>query len=266
MNTNLLQITAFVTLIPPCLLYLRSEPKKDSVFWSVIIVALIGPLLWVYVQQSDGWRTGLSAALWLTILVCIIIYVIVANVSLEAWRLVSILFPYLSLLGIMAIIWGHIPEKPFEGNIPIAWIGTHIVVSIGTYGLLTIAALTAFAAMLKERNLKTNKITKLTSQLPSIAASEKLLVILLITSLVVLSIGLITGIASLYISTGNFLAVNHKIILTFGVFVIVICIIFVHFFSGIRGRLAMRSVLLAYLLLTLGYPGVKFVKDILLPS
>ena len=81
-----------------------------------------------------------------------------------------------------------------------------------------------------------------------------------------MSIVLITGIASLYISTGNFLAVNHKIILTFGVFVTVICIIFVHFLSGIRGRLAMRSVLLAYLLLTLGYPGVKFVTDILLPS
>ena len=266
MNIFLLQVTAFLTLIPPSLLYLRREAKKDSLFWSVILVALCGTLLWVYIQQSGGWRTGLSAALWLTISACLIIYIIIASVTDDAWRLTSILFPYLLLLGLLAIIWNQVPEQPFLGNIPLAWIGTHILVSLGTYGLLTLAALAAFAAALQERALKTKKRTKLARQLPSIAASEKLLVNLLIACVIVLSIGLTTGVASLYISTGYFLSFNHKTILTLIVFVIVIFILFVHFNTGIRGRLAMRFVLLAYLLLTLGYPGVKFVKDILLSS
>ena len=266
MNINLLQITAFLSLIPPCLLYLRHETRKDSVFWAVIIVALSGTLLWVYVQHSDGWRTGISAALWLTITASMIIYTIVAIVSTDSWRLVSILFPYLLLLGIMAMIWAEVPEKTSIDNIPLAWIGTHILVSVGTYGFLTLAALAAFAAMLQERALKSQKRNRLVRQLPSIGASEKLLVNLLITSAIVLSIGLITGAASLYISTGNFLVFNHKIVLSVSVFVIVIIMLSIHFYTGIRGRISMRFVLLAYLLHTLGYPGVKFVKDILLSS
>ena len=37
-----------------------------------------------------------------------------------------------------------------------------------------------------------------------------------------------------------------------------------HFKTGLRGRQAARMVLLAYLLLTLGYPGVKFITDVVL--
>ena len=81
-----------------------------------------------------------------------------------------------------------------------------------------------------------------------------------------MSIGLLTGVASLYITTGYFLVFNHKIILVFIVFVIVLFILFVHFNTGIRGRAAMRFILFAYLSLTLAYPGVKFVKDVLLSS
>jgi ABC-type uncharacterized transport system permease subunit len=37
-----------------------------------------------------------------------------------------------------------------------------------------------------------------------------------------------------------------------------------HWRTGLRGRRATRFVLTAYLLLTLAYPGVKFVRDVLL--
>ena len=266
MDTTFLQVTAILTLIPPSLLYFRREPKRDAVFWSVTIMAMCGVLLWVYLKQSAGWQTGLSAAVWLTILACLIIYIWIAIVADDAWRLNIILFPYLFLLSLLALMWSQVPEQTLSSNVHVAWIGTHIVVSLGTYGLLTLAALAAFAAMLQGRALKTKKRTKLVHQLPSVAASEKLLVNLLIACLIVLSIGIITGIASLYVTTGNFLALDHKTILALAVFVIVILIIFIHFNSGIRGRLAMRFVLLAYLLLSLGYPGVKYVKYVLLSS
>ena len=266
MNNVFLQITAILTLIPPSLLYFRREPKKDSVFWLSIIVSICGVILWVYLKQSAGWHTGLSAALWLTISACLIIYIFITIITDEAWRLNIILFPYLLLLGLLALMWDQVPEQSFLGNVHIAWIGTHILVSLGTYGLLTLAALAAFAAMLRGRALKTKTKTKFVHQLPSVAASEKLLVNLLIACVIVLSIGIITGVASLYISTGKLLALDHKTILAFAVFLIVIFIIFIHFNSGIRGRLAMRFVLLAYLLLSLGYPGVKYVKYVLLSS
>jgi ABC-type uncharacterized transport system permease subunit len=37
-----------------------------------------------------------------------------------------------------------------------------------------------------------------------------------------------------------------------------------HYRTGIRGRRAARYMLLGYLLLTLAYPGVKFVTDVLI--
>ena len=266
MDTLFPHITAILALIPPSLLYFRREPNRDSVFWSVIVVALCGVSLWVYLKQSVGWHTGLSAALWLTILACLIIYICIAIVTDEAWRLNIVLFPYLLLLGLFAFMWDKVPEEPFLDNVHIAWIGTHILVSLGTYGLLTLAALAAFSAMLRGRAIKTKIKTKFVHQLPSVAASETLLVNLLIACVIVLSIGIITGIATLYMSTGNLLALDHKTILALAVFVIIIFIIFIHFNSGIRGRLAMRFVLLAYLLLSLGYPGVKYVKYVLLSS
>ena len=264
MDFTLLQVTALLTLIPPSLLYYRREPKKDSIFWSSTTFALCGVLLWVFVKQSEGWHTGVSASLWLTILACLIIYFIISIITDEAWRISSILFPYLLLVGTLAVIWNQVPEHPFSGNVHIAWIGTHILVSVGTYGLITIAALAALAATLQGRALKAKKRTKLARQLPSVVASERLLVNLLFVCLFVLSIGIITGMASLYISTGYFLLFDHKTILALTVFVIIIFIIFVHFNTGIRGRIALRYVLLAYLLLSLAYPGVKFVREVLL--
>ena len=266
MQINLLQVTSFLTLVPPALLLFRREVKKDFLFGVVVFFSLCGALLWVYMQQAAGWNTSLSAALWLTISASLIIYIIISTVTKEGWRLLPFLFPYLILLGIFAIVWDQVSERHILGPIPMAWIGAHIIVSLATYGFLTLAALAALAAMVQERAIKSKTRTRLTRQLPSVAASEKLLVNLLISTAIILTIGLLTGIASLYLATGYFFAFNHKIILVVMVFAIVLCMLFMHFYTGIRGRAATRFVLLAYLFLTLAYPGVKFVRDVLLSS
>jgi ABC-type uncharacterized transport system permease subunit len=266
MDLTILKITALLALVPASVLTFRRSPQKDLVFWSAIAVALCGTLVWVYIRQSGGWHTGLSTALWLTIAACLVIYAGIAQFSTDGWRLTALLFPYLLILGVLATIWSQVPEQPFAGNAPLAWIGTHIVVSVATYALITLAAVAALAATFQERAIKSKKRTRISQLLPSIAGSEGLLVRLLIASEIVLAIGLITGMATLYMTTGQFLAFDHKTTLTLIVFVIVAIILIVHFRSGIRGRSATRIVLLAYLLLTLGYPGVKFVTDILLSS
>ena len=266
MDFTLLKITALLSLIPASVLTFRRTPQKDMVFWSAVAVALFGTIVWVYIRQSAGWHTGLSTALWLTVASCLIVYVVIALFTDDGWRLTAILFPYLLILGILAVVWSQVPEQPFVGTAPLAWIGTHIAVSVATYAMITLAAVAALAATLQERAIKSKKRTRVSQLLPSVAGSEGLLVRLLIASEVVLAIGLITGMATLYMTTGQFLIFDHKTTLTMLVFVIVGVILFIHFRSGIRGRFATRIVLLAYLLLTLGYPGVKFVTDILLAS
>ena len=63
---------------------------------------------------------------------------------------------------------------------------------------------------------------------------------------------------------GNFLNIDHKTILILLAFIIIIIIIFLHMRGGIRGRLATWIVLFVYLFMSLGYLGVKFVRNILL--
>jgi len=64
--------------------------------------------------------------------------------------------------------------------------------------------------------------------------------------------------------TNQFLKFDHKTVLSLTSFGVILALLVAHFRSGLRGRLAARFVLLAYLLMTLGYPGVKFVTSVLL--
>lgn len=264
MTLTLLPITALLALIPAALVPYRRAPKRDGVFWSVLLVAILGTLVWVFVRQSAGWHTGISTALWLTILSCLVLYGIVSLTTEDGWRLTPLLLPYLVILGVLATIWSQAPERPLTGGAPIAWIGSHIAVSVATYGLITLAAVAALAASVQEKALKAKKRTALSQLLPSVTGSENLLVRLLLASEVVLALGLITGMATLYFTTGDLVIFDHKTLFTLAVFVVVALLLVVHFKTGVRGKTATRLVLLAYLLLTLGYPGVKFVTDILM--
>ena len=67
-----------------------------------------------------------------------------------------------------------------------------------------------------------------------------------------------------YSEVGSLLAFDHKTILTITAFTLIAGVLLLHFRTGMRGRKVARLALAAYLLLTLGYPGVKFVTDILL--
>jgi ABC-type uncharacterized transport system permease subunit len=130
--------------------------------------------------------------------------------------------------------------------------------------LLTIAAVAAFAAFLQDRALKVKRPTALTRLLPSVADCEFLLVRLLVICEIILALGLATGMATLYGETGSLLNFDHKIVLTLTAFAVIGGLLAAHYRTGIRGRRAARLVLLAYLLLTLGYPGVKFVTDVIM--
>jgi ABC-type uncharacterized transport system permease subunit len=64
--------------------------------------------------------------------------------------------------------------------------------------------------------------------------------------------------------TRQLLPFNHKVVLTLAAFVVIGVLLVAQRWAGVRGRRAARLVLLGYLLLTLGYPGVKFVSEVLI--
>ena len=171
--------------------------------------------------------------------------------------------PYLVVLGLVALSLQSAEGRPLSAAVGDPWLLFHIGLSVAAYALLTIAAVAGLAVIVQQRALKRKEPTGLTHILPSVVDGEALQIRLLSICEIVLLIGILTGIAIGYRTTGVFLAVDHKTLLSVLTFVLVGGLLAVHYRAGVRGRGAARWILTAYLLLTLAYPGVKFVTDVL---
>ena len=148
---------------------------------------------------------------------------------------------------------------------PGTWFSVHIGVALATYALLTLAAITGLAIFIKERALKLKRSASgIAPALPSVVDSEMLQSLLLGAAVIVLLCGLATGIALQNNLTGHVLAFDHKTVLSLVTLAILVALWLVNSLFGMRGRTVSRFVLVAYLLLTLAYPGVKFVSEILI--
>lgn len=263
-HSTLFSISAIAALAPAAIASWRRPEGRDGVFWLLVAVAATGPLAWVVWRFAGGWHGGLADTLWITVAATVALFALVAALSREGWRLATLLFPYLILLSIIATVWAGMPETGLSAGLPGAWIIVHIAVSVLTYGLLTIAAVAGLAVLLREHSMKTKTRSALSDRLPSVAGAESLQVAVLAWTEGVLGIGLLTGMATQFFATGSLLLVDHKTLFTIGGFVVIGGLLAAHFRTGLRGRRAARLALVGYLLVTLGYPGVKFVQDILL--
>jgi ABC-type uncharacterized transport system permease subunit len=264
MATNLLlSLAAIVALLPATLATAVKRIEPGLVYWSLLAVALAGPLLRAFTALTPAWNTGLSGALWLTMVASFALFALIAALSRDAWRLTPLLLSYLILVGIAAAIWQAAPERPLLPA-PGGWLALHVGISLATYGLLTIAAVAGFAVLVQERGLKRKQRGALNQMLPPIAACEALQARLLVATEIILGFGLATGMATEYFVAGRPLVLDHKTLFSLLAFVLIGGLLLVGARTGLGGRRAARFVLLAYLLLTLAYPGVKFVTDVLL--
>jgi ABC-type uncharacterized transport system permease subunit len=242
-------LAAVVALVPAALIGWHGR-GRDGVYWALA-------------QIESTWRAGLSVALWVTIAASMALYAVLAAATREAWRLAPLLMPYLAVLGLLATLSQAAPEAREAGPYG-SWVVMHIVVSVATYALVTVAGVAGLAVALQERALKAKQPSRLTRLLPSVAEAEELEVGLLAAAEAVLGLGVLTGIAAHYLATGRLVAFDHKTVLSLAAFAVIGALLLAHQRVGLRGRRAARVALFAWLLLTLAYPGVKFVTSVLL--
>ncbi len=257
-------ILAALTLIPASLRALRGPGRRDAVYWALLALAVVGPCGKALLLGGGAWPAGLSAALWITVAATMVLFALLCLMEPEAWRLTAPVCAYMACMAILALVWERAPEQGTLSGGPDAWIGVHIAFSVATYALVTLAAMAALAAFLKERALKQKRPGGVSQSLPSVSDSERLLVRLLGVGEAVLACGLVTGMTVQFLETGAPFAISHKSILAVAAFMVIGGLLIAHRRVGIRGRAAARGVLVGYLLLTLAYPGVKFVTDVLL--
>lgn len=258
-------LSALLALVPWSLVvWRRSDVRPEALFWLTFAVAVVGPLAWVVSSSGLSWRTGLSAALWITVVATLVTFGVIAAITRDAWRLAPLFGPYMIAVAAIAVFWQHAPERVLAWAQVSAWLEMHIIVSVLTYALVTIAAVAALAATIQEAALKAKRPNTLTRRLPSVADCERLLLGILLAGEAVLALGLASGMAAHYRDSGTVLGFDHKTVLSVAAFVVIGCVLLAHYQSGLRGRRAARFVLLAYLLITFGYPGVKFVTDVIM--
>ena len=260
-----LSVIALSTIVPALVQAFRAAAARDGLFWATLALGIAGPALWVVQHSAPIWQTGLAATLWVTVAATMALYAFVAALFRQAWRLAPLLAGYMVLLGLAATIWQNATGDALQaGPDESVWVSAHIATAVVTYALVTVAAVAALAAFLQERALKRKRPSPLSRNLPSIADCEGLQVKLLQYGEAVLAIGLATGMALQYEETGQVLPLNHKTVLTLAAFAVIGALLIAQRRAGVRGRRATRLVLLGYLLLTLGYPGVKFVSEVLI--
>lgn len=267
MSTSLaLSLSALAALLPATLVRWRHRDKPDALFYGVLILAVTGPLLWSASQLGGVWHTGFAMSLWVTIAATMVLFLGLAAITRQGWRLTPLLLPYLLLLGVLATIWQRAPERPMSDAVPAGWLDAHIALAVVTYGLLTLAAVAGAAVFLQERALKGKRPTRLTRLLPAVADSETIEIRLLYAAEGVLALGVLSGLATQHFSGAASPALDNKTLFSLAAFVVIALLLLARRTNGLRGQRVARWALIAYLLLTLAYPGVKFVTDVLMVS
>jgi ABC-type uncharacterized transport system permease subunit len=259
----ILNALALAALIGAAIVPLRANAGRDAAFWAAAGLAALVPGLWAGRLLLGGWHTQFGTLLWVIAAASAALFLGLAALSRQGWRLGPLLLPYLACLGVIASVVRGEP-RPMTGGAPALWVDLHILVAVSIFALLTLAAVASAAVFLQERALKTKRPNALTALLPSVADSERLSGRLLAASEVVLGAGLATGMAIQYFETGALLRLDHKTLLSLAAFALIGALLLGHRVCGVRGRLAARVVLIAYLLVMLASPGVKFVTQVIL--
>jgi len=259
-----LSLVALASLLPATLQPWLPDPSRGGRFWSTLLLALLGPMNWLLWRLQGEWPTALSADLWITIVISLALYGLVSAVNRQAWRLAPLMMPYMLVLAVLACLSSSREGAAISVSAPAAWIDSHILVSVATLGLLTLAAAAALACFIQVRALKLKQPNRLSRLLPSVHDSEQLYETLLILSEVILAAGVATGMATQWGETHKLLVFDHKTLFSLMAFLVILGLIFGRRWGGVRGQWAVRFALLAYSFVLLGYFGVKFVRQVLL--
>ena len=267
MQANLIpQLAALVAMLPLTAAAVAARLRRNLLLWLLLAAALAGPLGLVVSQISAGWQPGLSANLWASVAATLLAFGVLCVVRPGAYQLGALLLPFLALSAVLAIAFSSAPNAEGEPVVLSgAWFSLHVALAVASYATLTLAAIAGTAVLLQERALKRRAQPGWIGRtLPPLAEAEGMQIRLLTWSAGLMAAALATGAANEVIETGQLLALTHKILLAFLAFGLIVALLLLHHRTGLRGRYAARWLLVGYLLLLLAYPGVKFVKDVLI--
>lgn len=264
-SLSLISSIAFLSLLPAAVQsWRRREGGSDLLFHLLLLVAFGGVASYLIFRVADGWDSGFSFTLWVSVASSLLVFFLLSLAREESRRLSVLLLPYLVGLAIIALLITHTERSTVTGTTIENWLLVHITGALVAYAFATLAAVAAVSVLLQESALKNKQTGYLSERLPALADGERLERSLLLAGEVVLGISILSGMTLQYLRNGYLLDSNHKTLFSLAAFALIAVVIYLQRHSGLRGQRAGRWVLFGYLLLTLAYPGVKFVTGVLL--
>lgn len=191
-----------------------------------------------------------SLLAWLSALM---LWVFCLREPLQALGVVT--YPFAALCALLPLLPGR------DGNpIPLDdWrLGVHIILSLLSAGLLTLAAIHALAIAILDRILHRPDNIALARRLPPLQTMEKLLFQLIFVGFFLLSLTLCSGLLIIPDLHGEHLA---QLVLTASAWVIFSVLLWGRLRYGWRGRTAIRWALSGYATLVAAYFGSKLVME-----
>ncbi len=261
--TKILQFVALAILFAAAFRPFWARGRGDGTsYWPTLGAVTLSSAGLAVSLTLSGWHTDFGTALWATVAASCVVFAAIALVNVQARGLMVLLMPYLAVLGVLGTL---VQGEPFAmTSAPAAWLDIHIGLAVAVTGFLTVAAVSSTALSLQERALKYKQTRWYQPVLPSVNDAEMLSGRLLLLVEVLLAVGLASGMALNYLQTGVLLKLDHKTLLSIIAFFLIGALLIGHRVCGVRGRMAARVVLAAYLLVMLASAGVKFITQVLL--
>ena len=135
----------------------------------------------------------------------------------------------------------------------------HVLVSLLSYGLLTVGAIVAIYAMIQEQRLQSRRLTSFSSLFAPLETTEKLLFGITAAGSTGLAIAILLGLSFVDNLFAQHLA--HKAVFSILALFVFGTLLAGRFIAGWRGRRAIKLYLGGFLLLCLAYFGVRLVLE-----
>lgn len=210
-------------------------------------------LLWQPGGLAIGWTEALALFAWQSAL---LLWMLSLRQPLRPLGLG--LYPLAAILLLIATLWPSAPVAVEGGGL----VRVHILLSLLSAGLLTLAAVQAALLAAQEHWLHRHQAPALMRRLPPILTMERLLFQMVALGFALLSAALLSGLAFIDDWLAQHLA--HKTVLSVAAWLIFGGLLWGRWQFGLRGRAATRWALAGYGVLILAYFGSKWVLEIML--
>lgn len=238
---------------------IRQSTARLHYLFTGICVTLIFHSLGIYGTsvKPDGIQLSFFSELSLTFWV-INILVLLSSLKKPLHNLFIFLLP-LSALAILGVLLNHSNSSVFKLDFKL---GSHVVLSILAWSLLTIATLQALLLAYQNHHLKAKTNLQYLRYLPPLQTIEALLFEFLLVGEILLTLSILTG----FVFLENIFAQHlvHKTVFSIAAWFVYAFLLLGKYRLGWRGNTAIRWTLAGFLFLMLAYFGTKLVLEIIL--